>query len=88
MAKQHRATADLARKRNALVAALASKIFVAYAAPGSKTEHFCRELLSDGRSLLTLESRKNTNLLDQGAVPFRPENGRDILVPLGPIAKL
>ena len=66
--KQRRATADLARKRNAFVAALASKIFVAYAAPGSKTEHFCCELLDDGRSLLTLEICENTNLLAYGSL--------------------
>jgi hypothetical protein len=44
--KLRRATADLARKRNGFVAALAEAIFVAHAAPGSKTERFCRDVLN------------------------------------------
>lgn len=80
--KHRRPIAALARKRNTFVAALASKIFVAYAAPGSKTERFCSELLSNGKSLLTLESCENTNLIAQGAVPFRPETDHNILVSL------
>ena len=80
--KHRRAIADLARKRNAFVAALAAKIFVAYAAPGSKTERFCGELLSNGKSLLTLESYENANLLSQGAVPLQSEKGHNLLVSL------
>ena len=69
--KQHRATADLSEKRNTFVAALADKIFVAHAASGSKTEQFCRMLLHSGKSLLTLESDENANLLALGALPLR-----------------
>jgi predicted Rossmann fold nucleotide-binding protein DprA/Smf involved in DNA uptake len=71
--KQHRATADLAAKRNAFVAALAEEIFVAYAAPGSKIEFFCRDLLSTGKSLLTLDSSENARLFTLGAKPLRFE---------------
>jgi predicted Rossmann fold nucleotide-binding protein DprA/Smf involved in DNA uptake len=69
--KTRRATVGLAQKRNEFVAALAKKVFVAHAAPGSKTEQFCRELLCQGKSLLTLESDANANLLALGALPLR-----------------
>jgi predicted Rossmann fold nucleotide-binding protein DprA/Smf involved in DNA uptake len=49
--KQHRMTADLARKRNEFIAALTDQVFVAHAAPGSKTGQFCRELLRWGKPL-------------------------------------
>ena len=71
--KQRRATAELSEKRNAFVTALTDKVFVAHAAPGSKTEQFCRELLQRGKSLLTLESSENTGLLALGAKPLRLE---------------
>ena len=65
--KLRRVTADLAQKRNELVAALADAVFVAHAAPGSKTEHFCHDVLSWGKPLLTLESDENTGLIARGA---------------------
>lgn len=72
--KQHRITADLARKRNEFVAALADEVFFAYAAPGSKTERFCHDVLAWGKPLLTLENDDNAHLLALGARPIRPEN--------------
>ncbi|MBM4259729.1 MAG: hypothetical protein FJ147_28015 [Deltaproteobacteria bacterium] len=71
--KDHRATAQLAEKRNEFVARIAEKVFVAHAAPGSKTERFCHEVSDWGKALLTLESDENTNLLPLGAKPVRPE---------------
>lgn len=70
--KLRRATADLARKRNELVAALADAVFVAHAAPGSKTERFCQEVFSWSKPLLTLESGENAHLLALGAKPVQP----------------
>ncbi len=72
--KLRRITANLAQKRNEFVAALADAVFVAHAAPGSKTEHFCHDVLSWGKPLLTLESDENVHLLSFGAKPFRSEN--------------
>ena len=72
--KLRRATANLAQKRNEFVAWLAGTVFVVYAAPGSKTEHFCHDVFSWGKPLLTLESDENANLLALGARPVRPEN--------------
>ena len=45
---RHRETAI---HRNQVVAALADKIFVAYAAPGGKTEEFCRDVAGAGKAL-------------------------------------
>jgi hypothetical protein len=70
--KLHRITVNLAQKRNELVAALADEVFVAHAAPGSKTERFCHDVLSWGKPLLTLESGENAHLLALGAKPVQP----------------
>ena len=63
-----RPTAELATQRNSIVASLASQIFIAHAAPGSKTEAFARNLADAGKPLLTLESPANANLLEMGAL--------------------
>ncbi len=72
--KLHRVTTDLAQRRNEFVAALAGEVFVAHAAPGSKTERFCRDVLAWGKPLLTLDSEENVHLLALGAKPLRPES--------------
>jgi len=63
--RQHRVTADTALLRNYFVAALADSTFVAYAAPNSKTERFCQELVTWGKRLYTFDS--NVNLIAMGA---------------------
>jgi predicted Rossmann fold nucleotide-binding protein DprA/Smf involved in DNA uptake len=72
--KFRRITAHLAQKRNEFVATLADAVFVVHAAPGSKTERFCCEVLTWDKPLLTLESDDNAGLLALGARPVRPEN--------------
>ena len=67
--KQRRATAQTALYRNQFVAALADYIFVAYAEPSSKTEHFCRQVLKWQKSLYTFEDNANIELLALGAKP-------------------
>jgi len=62
-----RPTADLAAQRNDLVAALASRVFIAHAARGSKTEAFARRLAAAGKPMLTLDSPANGNLVGMGA---------------------
>ena len=47
--RHRRITAELSAQRNRLVADTAAEIFVAHAAPGSKTEDLCRDLLARGR---------------------------------------
>jgi len=65
--KHRRPTAALAADRNDFVAAMADAVFIAHAAPGSKTESFCRRILSWGKPVLTFDSPENANLLSLGA---------------------
>ncbi len=68
--KEKRMTADLAVARNRFIAALADNIFVAHAAEGGKIEPLCCELAARGKSLTTLESDANANLIALGARPL------------------
>jgi predicted Rossmann fold nucleotide-binding protein DprA/Smf involved in DNA uptake len=68
--KVKRADEDTARIRNDFVAALASRIFVAHAASGGKTEKFCRKVLEWGKPLLTFEDSNNTSIINFGARPY------------------
>ena len=65
----------------ASLAALADKVFVAYAAPGGKTESFCKRILEWGKPLLTFDAPDNDALLALGAQPVRSVasiTGRDV----------
>jgi predicted Rossmann fold nucleotide-binding protein DprA/Smf involved in DNA uptake len=65
---QRRVTSQLAEIRNRFVAALAAHIFVAYAAPGGKTEQFCREVVGWGKPVFTFEHEANGHLLGMGVL--------------------
>lgn len=65
-----RATVDAAQFRNRFVAALAGRIIVPYAGPGSKTFELCRLLISWGKPLTTLPNKANGTLLKLGARPL------------------
>ena len=67
-ATARRPTAELAAQRNNLVADLAQRVFIAYAAPGSKTEAFARKLAASDKPLLTLDNQANLNLTEMGAL--------------------
>ena len=69
--KHRRITVETSNIRNEFVAAIAEKVFVAYAAPGSKTMQFCREVLAKGRQLFTLKSDDNPGLINLGAKPIQ-----------------
>ena len=69
---RRRPTAELSFQRNDLVTDLADQVFIAHAAPGSKTEAFARKLADSGKPLLTLNSPANTNLVEMGAEVFDP----------------
>ncbi len=69
--KHRRITVETSNIRNEFVAAIAEKVFVAYAAPGSKTMQFCREVLAKGRLLFTLKSDDNSGLIKLGAKPIQ-----------------
>jgi predicted Rossmann fold nucleotide-binding protein DprA/Smf involved in DNA uptake len=66
-AKQSRVSAEQTEQRNRLVAALAARVFVAYADPGGKTEQLCRVVVAAGKPLLTFESERTANLRAIGA---------------------
>ncbi len=77
--KHRHPTAELAQERNEFVAALADNIFVAYAAPGSKTERFCQTVISWDKPLFTLASQDNASLIALGARPLTPKTLPDRL---------
>lgn len=71
-AKQKRATAALADKRNQVVGAIARGVFIAYATPGGKTEAFAKYLTQQGKSLFTFESPETANLHSFSARALTP----------------
>ena len=71
--KQPRPTVAMSLYRNHFVAALADRIFVPYAAPNSKTEKFCQEILAWQKPVCTFESNFNQNLIFRGAHPTSQE---------------
>ena len=62
--KDNRITATLAAERNLFVGALADRIFVAHAAPDSRTLKLCTELQERGKPLLTVDEPVNKPLLE------------------------
>ena len=71
---QRRISAQRAHYRNLFVAALSAVIFVAHAGSGSKTESFCKEILSWQKPIYTFESDYNKNLIKMGARPVNMDN--------------
>jgi predicted Rossmann fold nucleotide-binding protein DprA/Smf involved in DNA uptake len=69
-----RITAPLAEQRNWLVACLARKVFVAYAAPRSKTEQLCFDLLKRGKEVITFDCETNANLIERDALCLSPSD--------------
>ena len=68
--KDKRITATLAEERNRLVGALADRIFVAHAHPGSKTAVLCHALLTAGKRVYTVNDPANEHLISLGAIPL------------------
>ena len=60
-------TAKTATTRNRLVAEMASAVVVAHAAPGSKMEALCRDILAAGKPLYTFDHPANAALIETGA---------------------
>jgi hypothetical protein len=52
---------------NRLVAEMASAVVVAHAAPGSKMEALCRDILAAGKPLYTFDHPANAELMRAGA---------------------
>ncbi len=68
--KQNRISSERALERNRFIAGLADKIFIPYAAPNSKTEQFCHDLIRWNKPIYTINSEANKNLLALGIQPF------------------
>lgn len=68
--KQRRPTVESAVDRNYVVAALADRVLVPYAAPSSKTFELCRVLLSWRKPLYTLANEPRAPLIALGAQPL------------------
>lgn len=64
--KEKRISSERALERNRFIAAIGDSIFIPYAAPNSKTEQLCKELLSWNKPLYTLQSESNSNLISLG----------------------
>jgi len=71
--KHRRVTAALAQQRNLFVAAIADVIFIAHAAPNSRTEHFCRQIIEWNKPIWTVDDPENHNLINMGARPVNPD---------------
>jgi predicted Rossmann fold nucleotide-binding protein DprA/Smf involved in DNA uptake len=69
-AQQRRVTAALAAERNRFVAELAAAAVVVHAAPGSRTEEWCRVVLEMEKPVWTLEAVENGHLVEMGARVF------------------
>lgn len=68
-----RATTELAAKRNEMIGAIVHTIFIAYAAPNSKTLAFAQRLIESGKSVITLDSPDNSVLQVQGIIRLDAE---------------
>ena len=66
-ASQKRATAVLAERRNRLVSAIATSVFIAYATPGGKTEKLAQAIADHPKPLFTFNSPDTQNLQQIGA---------------------
>lgn len=73
--KVRRADVEAAATRNAVVAALATELFVAHAEVGSKSDALCRSIVSWGKPLYTLAGASNNNLVGLGARAIEERTG-------------
>ena len=71
---QRRISAKRSHYRNLFVAAMSAAVFVAHAGPASKTESFCKEIISWQKPIYTFESDYNKNLVEMGARPVNMDN--------------
>lgn len=70
--RYNRQTVALANRRNAFVAALADKIYIAHAAEDSKTLKFAERVIAWGKPVFTFETPANEALFQLGAQRMEP----------------
>lgn len=61
-------------KRNHFASAIAYKIVIPYAAPGSKTESLWNKWIEKGKSVFTFNGEYNKNLLESGVKVIRKDS--------------
>lgn len=71
---QRRISVKTSHYRNLFVAALSSVVFVAHAGLASKTEAFCKEILSWQKPIYTFDSDYNKTLIEMGVQPVNMAN--------------
>jgi predicted Rossmann fold nucleotide-binding protein DprA/Smf involved in DNA uptake len=71
--EEERISSERALRRNYFVAALATSIFIPYAALKSSTEMFCQEILKWGKQVYAIDDEKNKNLVAAGLKPVSTE---------------
>lgn len=69
-----RPTATIASQRNAYVACLAERLFIAHAERGGKTEAMCKDTLAQGKPVFVLDSADNAHLIEVGATTIAAED--------------
>ena len=75
-----RPTAKISSQRNSLIAAFSDRLLITYAEPGGKTEQLCKEALSRGKSVFTIESPHNVQLVELGVLPISPQDPSPLTV--------
>ncbi len=73
MKKHKRVTASLSEQRNRIVALLARDAFLPYAAPGSRSENLCKEIIKIGKQIFTFRDDANQSLITMGAKLIKVE---------------
>jgi len=61
-------------KRNRIVATLARDAFLPYAAPGSRSENLCKDIIRAGKQIFTFGDTANESLIAMGAKPIKVED--------------
>ena len=72
---ENRVTAKLAEERNRFVAAIADRLFIAYAQPGGKTEALARHAIEQGKPVHTFNHPATENLREMGAMGVEGAEG-------------
>jgi predicted Rossmann fold nucleotide-binding protein DprA/Smf involved in DNA uptake len=64
---RHRSDVEMASRRNRCVAAIADNVLIVHAAPSSKTEQLCRDIINWQKAVYTIDNEANEKLVSLGA---------------------
>jgi hypothetical protein len=73
-ARHRRVTAVLAQERNHLVGSLAREVIIPHAVVGGRTDCLCRELVTTGKSIWTLDPAEANAAIQAGVQPTTAED--------------